>query len=71
MPEPWPDFADAADAAPVFWNDHGTMWFFGSPRMLGGPPFQFMTSTDSGATWSAIEFPHLQGEVGKIAPSTA
>ena len=69
MPEPWPDFADAADAAPVFWNDRGKMWFFfGSPRMLGGPPFQFMTSTDSGATWSAIEFPHLQGEVGKFTP---
>jgi formylglycine-generating enzyme required for sulfatase activity len=25
MPEPWPDFADAADAAPVFWNDHGKL----------------------------------------------
>jgi len=69
MPEPWPDFADAADAAPVFWNDHGKMWFFfGSPRMLGGPPFQFMTSMDNGATWSAVEFPKLQGEVGKFTP---
>ena len=69
MPEPWPDFADAADAAPVFWNDHGKMWFFfGSPHLLGGPPFQFMTSMDSGATWSAIEFPKLQGEVGKFTP---
>jgi hypothetical protein len=35
MPEPWPDFADAADAAPVLWNDHGKIWFFwGSPRLL-------------------------------------
>jgi formylglycine-generating enzyme required for sulfatase activity len=69
MPEPWPDFADAADAAPVFWNDHGSMWFFwGSPHLLGGPPFQFMTSHDSGATWSAVQFPNLQGPVGKFTP---
>lgn len=69
MPEPWPDFPDAADAAPVFWNNGGRMWFFfGSPRLLGGPPFQFMTSTDNGADWSAIEFPRLTGPVGKFTP---
>ena len=69
MPEPWPDFADAADAAPVFWNDHGTLWFFfGSPRLLGAVPFQFMRSRDNGATWSAVEFPNLQGPVGKFTP---
>jgi formylglycine-generating enzyme required for sulfatase activity len=69
MPEPWPDFADAADAAPVFWNDHGKMWFFfGSPRLQIGPPFQFMTSTDNGATWSPISFPDLRGPVGKFTP---
>jgi hypothetical protein len=69
MPEPWPDFPDAADAAPVFWNDRGKLWFFfGSPRLLGGPPFQFMTSLDNGATWSAVEFPKLEGAVGKFTP---
>jgi formylglycine-generating enzyme required for sulfatase activity len=69
MPEPWPDFPDAADAAPVFWNDRGKLWFFfGSPRLLGGPPFQFMTSLDSGATWSAVEFPKLDGPIGKFTP---
>ncbi|HLK62741.1 MAG TPA: SUMF1/EgtB/PvdO family nonheme iron enzyme [Bryobacteraceae bacterium] len=69
MPEPWPDFADAADAAPVFWNDHGKLWFFfGSPRLLGGPPFQYLTSLDSGATWSAVSFPKLTGPVGKFTP---
>ncbi|MGA2771835.1 MAG: SUMF1/EgtB/PvdO family nonheme iron enzyme [Bryobacteraceae bacterium] len=69
MPEPWPDFADAADAAPVLWNDHGKIWFFwGSPRLLGGPPFQYMTSTDNGATWSAVELPKLQGTVGEFTP---
>jgi len=69
MPEPWPDFPDAADAAPVFWNDHGKLWFFfGSPRLLAAPPFQFLTSTDNGATWSGVEFPHLKGAVGKYTP---
>ena len=65
MPEPWPDFADAADAAPVFWNDGGVLWlFFGSPRLQGGPPFQFMTSYNNGAKWSPIRFPKLTGEIG-------
>jgi formylglycine-generating enzyme required for sulfatase activity len=74
MPDAWPDFADAADAAPVFWNDFGQgrqskLWFFfGSPRLLGGPPFQFMTSRDNGATWSPVEFPDLKGPVGKFTP---
>jgi hypothetical protein len=65
MPEPWPDFADAADAAPVFWNNRGRLWFFfGSPRLLNGPPFQFMTSADNGATWSAVAMPVIRGAVG-------
>jgi formylglycine-generating enzyme required for sulfatase activity len=69
MPDPWPDFADAADAAPVFWNYRGKLWlFFGSPRLLGGPPFQFMTSTDNGATWSVLSMPGLEGAVGDFTP---
>jgi hypothetical protein len=69
MPEPWPDFADAADAAPVFWNDHGKLWFFwGCPRLLGALPFQYMTSTDNGATWSAVQYPHFTGPVGYYTP---
>jgi len=68
-PEVWPDFADAADAAPVLWNDRGKLWFFfGSPRLLGGPPFQFMTSTDNGATWTVPEFANIQGPLGKFTP---
>src|SRR5262249_2352170 len=67
MPEPWPDFADAADAAPVLWNERGKLWlFFGSPRLLGGPPFQFMTSTDNGATWTVPEFAKVEGPLGKF-----
>ena len=69
LPEPWPDFADASDAAPVFWNDRGKLWlFFGSPRLLGAPPFWFLTSRDNGATWSAVNAPALSGAVGEYTP---
>lgn len=69
MPEPWPYFADAAEAAPVFWNDRGRLWlFFGSPRLLGGPPFQYMQSTDNGGTWGAVRMPHFTGKVGDFTP---
>ncbi len=69
MPEPWPDFADAADAAPVFWNDRGKLWlFWGCPRLLGALPFQYMTSTDNGATWSPVQYPHFTGPVGYYTP---
>ena len=66
MPEPWPDFADAACAAPVFWNDHGHLWlFFGFPRLIGAPPFAYTTSDDNGATWSPIAFPHFTAPIGR------
>jgi formylglycine-generating enzyme required for sulfatase activity len=66
MPEPWPNFADAACAAPVFWNDGGRLWlFFGFPRLIGAPPFAFTTSDDNGATWTPIQFPHFTGPIGR------
>jgi formylglycine-generating enzyme required for sulfatase activity len=66
MPEPWPDFADAACAAPVFWNDRGHLWlFFGFPRLIGALPFAFTTSEDNGATWASIEFPHFTAPIGR------
>ena len=66
MPEPWPYFADAACAAPVFWNDRGHLWlFFGFPRLIGAPPFAFTTSNNNGATWSPIQFPHFIAPIGR------
>jgi formylglycine-generating enzyme required for sulfatase activity len=66
IPEPWPTFADAACAAPVFWNDRGRLWlFFGFPRLIGAPPFAFTTSNDNGAAWSPIEFPHFTAPIGR------
>jgi formylglycine-generating enzyme required for sulfatase activity len=69
MPEPWPDFVDAADCAPIFWNDKGRLWFFwGLRSLIGGPPFQYMTSTDNGATWSAVQTPKFENQVGAFTP---
>lgn len=73
MPEPWPVFADAGLAAPVIWNDPahqaqagGKTWFFwGFARLIGAPPFAWATSTDSGATWSAANFPEFPQTIGR------
>lgn len=71
MPDVWPYFADAANAAPVIWNDPGwnapaRIWFFwGQPRLIGAYPFAFTTSTDNGAHWSQVQFPDLVGPVGR------
>ena len=66
MPEPWPYFADAGCAAPVFWNDHGLLWmFYGFSRLIGSPPFAFVQSKDNGATWGPIQFPHFTAPIGR------
>jgi len=65
MPEPWPAFADAACAGPVFWNDRGRLWlFWGFPRLIGAPPFAYTTSDDNGVTWTPIQFPHFTAPIG-------
>jgi predicted neuraminidase len=69
MPEPWPYFADATNAAPVIWNDRGKVWFFwGQTRLIGAWPFAFTTSTDNGVTWSAVEFPKFTAPIGRYVP---
>ena len=76
MPDVWPYFADADNAAPVIWNDPGwngrgwnapgRIWFFwGQPRLIGAYPFAFTTSTDNGAHWSQVRFPDLIGPIGR------
>lgn len=72
MPEPWPYFADAANAAPVIWSDQGSksgagkIWlFWGFPRLIGAPPFAYMTSEDNGASWSQVSFPHFAERIGR------
>ncbi len=67
--EPYPDFADAACAAPVIWNDKthpGKIWmFWGFPRLIGAGPFAYATSNDNGATWSQVMFPNFPNPVGR------
>ncbi|MHC4648641.1 MAG: SUMF1/EgtB/PvdO family nonheme iron enzyme, partial [Planctomycetota bacterium] len=68
MPSSWPDNVDCDDEGPVFWNDDGTLWlFWGSPRQFAGYPFQYVKSTDNGATWSAVQFPLFDKRVGPYA----
>ncbi len=66
MPSRLFDFPGANDHAPLLWNDAGTLHFFwGSPRLRRGAfPFQWTSSTDSGATWGEVRFPAFKGRVG-------
>jgi hypothetical protein len=69
MPDVFPMFADAGLAAPVFWNDTthpGKLWmFFGFARLIGAPPFAYMTSNDNGVTWSQVMFPNFPRPIGR------
>jgi hypothetical protein len=72
FPEPMFDTPDVNDHATMLWTDWergGRMWFFwGWPKMSAGAyPFQWMTSDDSGATWSPVRFPAFKGEVGPFS----
>ena len=62
-------FADAGLCAPVIWNDKahpGKVWmFFGFSRLIGAPPFAYMTSMDNGVTWSPVMFPHFPAPIGR------
>ena len=67
MPDRFVDFAGVNDHAPLLWTDHetGTMYlFWGCPRLAGGFPFQWMSSTNNGATWSQVRFPRFESPVG-------
>ena len=67
MPDAFPYFADAANAAPVFWNDRGKLWlFWGFPRLIGGTPFAFTRSSDNGVTWEPIQFPQFPNPIGRF-----
>ncbi|MCI0641032.1 MAG: SUMF1/EgtB/PvdO family nonheme iron enzyme [Gemmataceae bacterium] len=76
MPEPIFDTPDANDHAPLLWTDwnggfpaaasDARIWFFwGWPKLRAGAyPFQWMTSDDSGATWSEVQFPRFSEPAG-------
>ncbi len=68
MPEPMFDTPDVNDHAPLLWTDWASqrMYFFwGWPQLAQGAfPFQWMTSDNSGATWSDVHFPFFTNSVG-------
>ncbi len=73
MPEPFPWFADAANAAPVIWNDNGPssphpgkIWYFwGTPRLIGNLPFYYTTSLDNGVHWTPVQIPIFPQPIGR------
>jgi len=65
MPDRLFDFAAVNDHCPLLWTDGDTMNFFwGNPKLEGGFPFQWMSSQDSGASWSQVQFPRFVGKIG-------
>lgn len=64
-PDLFLDLPDIDDHAPMLWNDAGTLWFvWGANKLDSGFPFQWLTSRDHGATWSATNFPLFTTSVG-------
>jgi len=65
MPSPWVDFALANDHAPLLWIDQGVLrLFWGNPRLASAFPFQWLVSTDNGATLGPVCFPRFTSPVG-------
>ncbi|HEY0944042.1 MAG TPA: SUMF1/EgtB/PvdO family nonheme iron enzyme [Opitutaceae bacterium] len=65
MPCPLVDTPGANDHAPLLWVEGDTVrLFWGNPHLEGHFPFQFLTSRDDGATWSAVNFPRIVGPLG-------
>lgn len=65
MPSDLVDFPDACDNCPLLARDGGQVHFFwANTRAAGGYPFNWMTSADSGATWSETRFPCFTTAIG-------
>ncbi len=65
MPCPFIDTPGANDHAPLLWSEGDMLrLFWGTPQQEGYFPFQSITSTDQGATWSAVNFPRVTGPLG-------
>jgi formylglycine-generating enzyme required for sulfatase activity len=65
MPVPFLDTPGANDHAPLLWQDKDKLWlFWGNPYAEGHFPFNYLTSTDNGATWSPVNYPHVTGPLG-------
>ena len=67
MPEVLLDLVGVNDHASMLWTDHERSrlyLFWGAPRLVGGYPFQWTYSDDSGASWAPIRFPDFTTRIG-------
>lgn len=65
MPDRMFAFVTANNHGPLLFTDDDKMHFFwGSTRLEGAFPFQWRSSSDSGATWDEVKFPKFVGEIG-------
>ena len=65
QPDLFLDFPDVNDAGPLLWNDNDTLkLFWGSVVLKTGFAFQWINSTDNGATWSKVHFPIFETPIG-------
>ncbi|MGH9163283.1 MAG: exo-alpha-sialidase, partial [Vicinamibacteraceae bacterium] len=68
VPGVFMDFADVQDASALLWTDEATVRFLGGGVGLTGVPFRSTSSTDSGATWSAVRLPLFDPPLGGYSP---
>jgi hypothetical protein len=64
MPEIIFDIPDVREGGSFLWNEEGALHLFTGGVGLEKVPFKWCSSSDSGATWSAVSFPVLKGPVG-------
>ncbi len=68
MPSYFIDFPDACDNCPMLWTEgEQVRLFWASTCAVGAYPFQWITSADSGATWSEAKFPQFTTPIGPHA----
>ncbi|RPJ81075.1 MAG: exo-alpha-sialidase, partial [Acidobacteria bacterium] len=66
FPSRFVDVVGVNDASPLLWTDDKAVHlFWGHPKMEAGAfPFQWISSNDSGASWSEIQYPKFVGPIG-------
>jgi hypothetical protein len=65
FPDPFIDFPDVNDTSSCLWEENERLYCFWGHTFYGRAyPFQWIVSTNNGASWSETRFPQFVGEVG-------
>jgi formylglycine-generating enzyme required for sulfatase activity len=65
MPSYFLDFPDACDNCPLLWTEgEEVRLIWANTCGIGAYPFQWMVSSDSGATWGEVKFPQFTTTLG-------